>query len=52
MVDLSTAVARAGAALKLLKTALNVRDQNLIDKAIADMVGQVRNVNMAALEAS
>jgi len=52
MVDLSTAVASASAALELLKTALKARDQALTDKAIADMVDQLRSVNMAALEAS
>ncbi|MDE4921695.1 hypothetical protein ACUXAV_002112 [Cupriavidus metallidurans] len=50
--DLTTAVASASTALDLLKTALKIRDQNLMDKAIADMVDQLRNVNMAALEAS
>lgn len=52
MLDLSAAVTSAGAALDLLKTALKARDQGLTDKAIADMVDQLRNVNMAALEAS
>ncbi|MBF6986749.1 hypothetical protein [Cupriavidus sp. IK-TO18] len=52
MVDLSTAVASASAALELLKNAIKARDQSLTDKAIADMVDQLRNVNMAALEAS
>lgn len=50
--DLTTAVASASTALELLKNALKARDQNLTDKAIADMVDQLRNVNMAALEAS
>ncbi|NUA28673.1 hypothetical protein [Cupriavidus basilensis] len=52
MFDLSSAVASASAALELLKTAIKARDQSLTDKAIADMVDQLRKVNMAALEAS
>ncbi|MGY2492367.1 hypothetical protein [Cupriavidus sp. CP313] len=50
--DLTTAVASASTALDLLKTALKARDQALTEKAVADMVDQLRNVNMAALEAS
>ncbi|AQH02717.1 hypothetical protein A9R05_27770 [Burkholderia sp. KK1] len=50
--DLSAAVSSAGTALEFLKTALKARDQAVIDKAVADMVDQLRNVNMAALEAS
>jgi hypothetical protein len=50
--DLSGAVSSAGTALEFLKTALKARDQAVIDKAVADMVDQLRNVNMAALEAS
>ncbi|CAG9179015.1 hypothetical protein [Cupriavidus pampae] len=52
MFDLSSAVASASAALELLKTAIKARDQSLTDRAIADMVDQLRGVSMAALTAS
>ncbi len=49
---LSGAISGANSAFDLVKNAIKARDQAVIEKAVADMVDQLRNVNMAALTAA